>query len=117
MVTQATLNKQVYALIDLYKDLFIDRYRRAPTLNRYKSKWAMTDVVEDIGAQRAEELLRYYFKTQKPGHPLEFFFYNYERINQVLADKEEDERKRAQIRKETAEKLREMENEPRSTSN
>jgi hypothetical protein len=41
----------------------------------------MNDVIESVGFQRAQELLIYYFSTNKTGHPLNFFYNNFDRID------------------------------------
>jgi hypothetical protein len=61
----------------------------------------MQDVIDSVGYDRAKELLEYYFKTSKSGHPLNFFFYNFDRIDQVQSDIEKDKANRAMLREQT----------------
>ncbi len=61
----------------------------------------MQDVIDSVGYDRARELLEYYFKTSKNGHPLNFFFYNFDRIDQVESDMKRDKANRAMLREQT----------------
>ncbi|MGA1256624.1 MAG: hypothetical protein ACO3YX_06370, partial [Candidatus Nanopelagicaceae bacterium] len=66
-----------------------------------REKWAMQDVIDSVGYDRARELIEYYFKTSKNGHPLNFFFYNFDRIDQVESDARRDKANRAMLREQT----------------
>jgi hypothetical protein len=50
----------------------------------------MQDVIDSVGFDRAKELLVYYFKTSKSGHPLSFFFYNFDKIDYLKSELEKD---------------------------
>ncbi len=93
--------KQPYILISLYLSLYKERYNKVVTINKFREKWAMQDVIDSVGYDRAKELLEYYFKTSKSGHPLNFFFYNFDRIDQVQSDIEKDKANRAMLREQT----------------
>ena len=93
--------KEPYVLIGLYESLYKDKYGKKPRLNKFREKWAMQDVIDSVGYERAKELLEYYFKTSKSGHPLNFFFYNFDRIDQVQSDIEKDKANRAMLREQT----------------
>ena len=43
---------------------------------------------------KAKELLVYYFKTGKSGHPLSFFFYKFDKIDYLKTEREKDEKHR-----------------------
>jgi hypothetical protein len=61
----------------------------------------MQDVIDSVGYERAKELLEYYFKTSKSGHPLNFFFYNFDRIDQVETEMQKDKANRVMLREQT----------------
>ena len=61
----------------------------------------MQDVIDSVGFERAKELVVYYFKTNKSGHPLNFFFYNFDKIDYLKAEIEKDITKRRILREET----------------
>lgn len=97
----AVKSKEPYVLIGLYETLYFQRYGKKPRLNKFREKWAMQDVIDSVGYDRARELLEYYFKTGKNGHPLNFFFYNFDRIDQVESDMRRDKENRAMLREQT----------------
>lgn len=93
--------KEPYVLIGLYESLYQEKYGKKPRLNKFREKWAMQDVIDSVGYDRARELIEYYFKTSKNGHPLNFFFYNFDRIDQVESDARRDKANRAMLREQT----------------
>lgn len=97
----AVKSKEPYVLIGLYETLYFEKYGKKPRLNKFREKWAMQDVIDSVGYDRAKELLEYYFKTSKSGHPLNFFFYNFDRIDQVESEARRDRANRAMLREQT----------------
>ena len=93
--------KQPYVLIGLYESLYQERYGKKPRINKFREKWAMQDVIDSVGFERAKELIAYYFKTSKSGHPLNFFFYNFDKIDYLKSEIEKDITKRRILREET----------------
>lgn len=94
-------SKQPYALLSLYEKLYTEKYRKASRLNKFKEKWAMQDVIESVGYDRARELLEYYFRVTKQGHPIQWFFYNFDRLDDMLLQSQEDELRRRKMREAT----------------
>ena len=97
----AEKSKEPYILISFYETLYFQKYGKKPRLNKFREKWAMQDVIDSVGYDRAKELLEYYFKTSKSGHPLSFFFYNFDRIDQVQSEIEKDKANRIMLREQT----------------
>jgi len=93
--------KQPYILISLYLSLYKERYNKAVTINKFREKWAMQDVIDSVGYDRAVELLKYYFKTAKSGHPLNFFYNNFDRIDQLEKEIKKDKAVRSVLLEET----------------
>ena len=87
-------NKEPYILLTLYQNLYKEKYGRAVTINKFREKWAMQDVIDSVGMDKAKELLVYYFKTAKSGHPLSFFFYNFDKIDYLKTEREKDAKHR-----------------------
>ena len=102
-------SKLCYALLTFYTKLFHDRYGRKPVVNLYKEKWAMNDVIDSVGFDRAKELLEYYFKVNNPSHNLTWFFYNFDRMDEMFQKSEEDKERRARIREKTKQMVEESE--------
>ena len=103
--------KLAYGLVSLYIILFKETYKKTPIINKYREKWAMQDVVDSVGYDRAKVLLEAYFKMSKPNHPIAWFFYNFEKIDLSLAQKEEDKTRRELIRQKTKTMVQEFDNE------
>ena len=77
-------SKEPYILLTMYQNLYKDKYGRAVTINKFREKWAMQDVIDSIGFDRAVELLNYYFKIDRPNHQLQWFLYNFDKLDDVL---------------------------------
>ena len=103
--------KQAYALVSLYVALFKSKYNKQPLVNKYREKWAMNDVIDSVGYDRAKELLEYYFKVTKSTHSLQWFFYNFEKLDLTLQQVEEDKTRRELIRAKTKSMVEERDNE------
>jgi len=100
-------SKLSYALLNYYTKLYTDKYGRKPVVNIYKEKWAMHDVIDSVGYDRAKELLDYYFRVTNPSHQLTWFFYNFDRLDEMLKKVDEDNVKRAKIRAKTKQMVEE----------
>jgi hypothetical protein len=61
----------------------------------------MQDVIDSVGYDRSVELLKYYFKTNKSGHPLNFFYNNFDRIDQLEKEIKKDKAVRSALLEET----------------
>jgi hypothetical protein len=94
-------DKGPYILLSLYQSLFKEKYGRIPTINKFREKWAMQDVIDSVGYDRAKELLEYYFGLTKNGHPLQFFFYNFDKMDALKIEIEKDKEKRRLLLEET----------------
>ena len=93
--------KQPYILISLYLSLYKERYNKSLTVNKFREKRAMQDVIDSVGYDRSVELLKYYFKTNKSGHPLNFFYNNFDRIDQLEKEIKKDKAVRSALLEET----------------
>lgn len=103
--------KLAYGLVSLYCALHNQMYKKASVVNKYREKWAMQDVVDSVGYERAKELLEYYFKMDKAGHPIQWFFYNFEKIDMAITQSQEDKVRREKIRLKTKAMVEERDNE------
>lgn len=50
----------------------------------------MQDVIDSVGFDSAKEILHYYFKTSKLGHPLNFFYNNFDRLETYMENSKKD---------------------------
>lgn len=103
--------KLAYSLVSLYCALFKQKYNKQPVVNKYREKWAMQDVIDSVGYDRAKILLEYYFTITKSGHPISWFFYNFEKLDLTLQQSEEDKTRRELIRARTKSMVEERDNE------
>jgi hypothetical protein len=109
MATEAVVNKQANGLYTLYQKKYTEKYGRGPNGNRYRAKWGLRDMLEDYSYEDCKNIVEYYFRTGKQGHPIDFMLVNYDRIYEFMLERLEDERKREEIRKQTEERVRETE--------
>lgn len=101
--------KQSTNLLNLYVKLWRDKYGKMPKINRYSAKWGFGDVIDSVGYDRAVEVLQYYFRIEKSEHPVTFFFYNFDRMSELLEKLEADKIKRDKMRAATAARVKEWE--------
>ena len=94
-------NKEPYILMTLYQNLYKEKYNRVANINKFREKWAMQDVIDSVGFDRAKELMEYYFALNKNGHPLQFFFYNFDKMDALKTEIEKDKEKRRLLLEET----------------
>lgn len=94
-------NKEPYILLTIYMALYEQKYGKKPRLNKYKEKWAMQDVLDSIGFEAAKDVLNYYFRTGKSGHPLNFFYNNFDRLEDMMIQINKDIANRERLLEET----------------
>ena len=94
-------SKEPYILISLYQNLYKEKYGKVVSINKFREKWAMQDVIDSVGFDRAKDILEYYFKTSKSGHPLQFFYFNFDRIGHLMTEIERDKDNRRILREAT----------------
>lgn len=94
-------NKEPYILLTIYMALYEQKYGKKPRLNKYKEKWAMQDVLDSIGFDKAKDVLSYYFRTGKVGHPLNFFYNNFDRLEDMMVQIDKDIVNRARLLEQT----------------
>lgn len=110
MVAEATINKHATTLLNLYINTYVDKYGKPPVdINRYRDKWIFRNMFEDLGVKQAERVILYFFRTSRPGHPVKYLGNNYDRLNRILIDLDNDEQERLRLRKETEKRVREWE--------
>lgn len=103
--------KEAYGLVGLFCILYKEKYKKVPIVNKYREKWAMKDVIDSVGYDRAKKLLEQYFKLNKSEHSLTWFFYNFDKIDSALIESEKDKARREFIMKQTELMVKERDNE------
>ena len=83
--------KDCHTLTTYYAKLYARKYGEKPVVNRHTARWGFDSVLMDMPLTEAKELLEYYLTTVSPRkHPLDWFFYNYEKLVKGRQDAEED---------------------------
>jgi hypothetical protein len=98
--------QQAHTLISKYQRLYRLYGKKQTTFNRYSAKYGMIDVIDSIGVDRASELLDYYFTTNND-HSIEFFYKNFDKIDNNEKLTRRERARRAKIRRETEQRVRE----------
>ena len=95
-----------FALLSYYASKYKERYGKQPNINKYKEKWAASDILQDFGFDEAKTIIDYYFTLSKEGHPLNWMFNNFDKLKDTVNANAIDKKLRAERRAELA-KLRE----------
>lgn len=104
------------ALVTYYLKLWKEKYPGATNrVNRYAVKWGFMDVVDSVGFERAKEIVEYYFRTSRPGHDVQWFLYNFDKLDGAMIEREQDELKKAAVRAETKARVEEWERRKRES--
>lgn len=107
MASAQTLAKQSNALVTLYINEYQAKYDKAPQINRYRDRWGFQSMIEDLGYERAQEVIKYFFTTGRVGHPVKQLLNSYDRLDNILKEIAEDEVKRAELRAATERRVSE----------
>ena len=102
-------NRQPHILVTLYQNLYKEKYNKDITVNRFREKWAMQDVIDSVGFDKAYKILNYYFTLSKLGHPLQFFYMNFDKIERLMEDVEKDKAARKTLLEATKKMVEEAE--------
>lgn len=100
--------QQVHALITYYKGAAEAQVGKRVTINRNASSYAFKSILMDYSPSEARELIDYYVKHYEPD--LQWFTYNYEKVDDAMREAAQEDEMRAKIRKETAQRLEEWRN-------
>ena len=108
-----------YALMDAYASLYELRLGRKPNLNRYREKWGFGDMIDSIGYDRALEVLKFYFDTQRNNYTTNNLFNTFDKLDLAITQRDQDRARREATRKLTELRVQEWdrEHESRSTGN
>lgn len=104
----AATPKQAHALSSYFVKKYKEKYGYDHRFNRNKARWSWDNMLMDMTPTEAKSLVDYYFTTINPqNHPLEWFFYNYDKLEEAKAKMEEDQRRLEVIRAESAKRAEE----------
>lgn len=100
-ISQTEKNKQPYILLWKYEKLYYEKYGKKPLLNKFRDKMAMREVIESVGFEKSMDLMTYYFSLDKFGHPLQFFCYNFDKMEKNRIELQRDIETRRLLREST----------------
>ena len=104
----AATKAQINSLVTYYLNQFKTKYDAAPKdLNRFRDQWGFQGMIDDFGMDSAKKIIDYYFSTARHYHPTSYLLYNYEKLNSAMLEREEDEKKRAELRAESKRRVEE----------
>ena len=101
--------KLAYALIDYYVLKYKTKFGRNPDINRFKNKYGFQDMISDVGFDRAKKIIEHYIAGSRQAYNVNDLLYNYDKINIVITQLEEDEVNREKLRLETKRRVEEWE--------
>lgn len=100
--------QQCHAMTTYFIQQFKEKYGRQPTgVNRNTARWNWEGILTDHSVVEAKKLVDFYFQTNNASHPLDWFFYNYEKLEVSMENLAVDIDRRAKMRKESAERAAE----------
>lgn len=100
-VIENNTKSEPYRLIGEFAKLYKEKYNKPVRINRYKYKWAMFDMIEDYGSSRVYEVMRYYFDLNNDKHTIDFFVYNFDRLEKSMVELQKDREHRQRLREAT----------------
>lgn len=98
---ESNTKSEPYRLVGEFARLYKEKHGRPIRINRYKYKWAMFDMIEDYGAARVYEVMRYYFDLSNGKHTIDFFVYNFDRLEKSMVELQKDREHRQRLREAT----------------
>lgn len=101
--------QQCHALTTYFITAYTEKMGRKPAVNRNKARWQAESVLMDYSASDARELLDYYLEHYE-NPSLEWFMFNYEKVDEAKHDHDEQEKISAKRREATAQRLEEWRN-------
>jgi hypothetical protein len=88
--------------------LYKERYKREPKdLNKYRDKWGFAAMFDQYGMDRSKKIIEYYLDSNKIGHPVNHLLFNYEKINEFMAEAERDREERKRLMAESKKRVEE----------
>ncbi len=102
----AKKSQDPYILLTQYERLYINKYGTKPRINKYRDKWGMESMIDDLGIEQARVTLDLYFKTvSHDNHSLKVLYNNYDKLVANAAIKERDAAHRRAIMEETRKRV------------
>lgn len=108
-MTKKPTAQQCHAMTTYFASAYQDKVGKSAVLNRNKARWSWESVLMDYTPGQARELVDFYLEHW-PDPNLDWFFYNYEKVDQAIADHNQEEEARRARREQTQKRLDEWRN-------
>jgi hypothetical protein len=95
---------QCHAMTTYFIQAYNENVGKQPVVNRNKARWGFESVLMDYTPAQAKELIDYYLDSYADPS-LEWFLWNYEKVEESYKDAEKERQSVAKRRKETQERL------------
>lgn len=101
--------QQCHTMTSYYVTKYKEKYDRAPTgVNRNTARWNWEGILTDMNLDAAKKLVDFYFETNNERkHPLDWFFYNYEKLEESQEALKAEKQRRAKVMEESAKRAAE----------
>jgi hypothetical protein len=103
----AKVDTRPYALIDLFVLVYSTRFNKKPSVNKYRDRWGFIDMIDSIGYERSVEVVKYFVSLDRDNYQLTWLFNNFDRLDAILTERDEDRARREKIRLKTQQRVEE----------
>lgn len=94
--------KECNTLTSYFEKAWAQKYGRKSNVNRYKARWGFDAVLGGMSLDNAKELIDFYLTTaNNRDHDLEWFFYNYDKLEDARDKAAEDRAEIERLKEET----------------
>lgn len=100
-VSESNSRSEPYRILGEFTRLYKEKYGKPIRINRFKYKWAISDMIEDFTSARVYEVLLFYFSLSRVTHSIDFFVYNFDRIEKTMVELHKDREHRQRLREAT----------------
>jgi hypothetical protein len=99
------VSKLAFAALDYFTEAYSQKYGKKPSINKYRDKWGMDDVISDLGYDDTIRTLDFFFRTARADHKLNDFYNSYDRLNESRIATEKDKQVRRRLLEETKRRM------------
>lgn len=97
--------QQCHAMTTYFMTAYQEVFETRPVVNRNKARWGFESMLMDYTPAQAKELIDYYLDANLTPS-LEWFLWNYDKVDEAYQEHEKNRLLAAQRRKETQERLK-----------
>jgi hypothetical protein len=105
MTSRASAKNQSNLLLNLFVKCYEERYKRKPTVNRFRERWGFQDMIDSVGFEESENIIRFYFEIPAADHTCRHLFYNFDTMQTNMQLRAKDRAERAALREQTRERM------------